>query len=190
MVAIVTRGRSGRAPLATEVKVDDETVHVTLEEQGSEASAPSRRIDGAEGVDRASLIGVPERIDPHRDLTLLVTMGGSTSEVRLLADPGLTGTPGRTTEYEPTAGWYDERALVLLTWGSSSCPPIIGSIEGQRTAGTVTFVREDRPCTMDMAPRATIIEFREFPVVPDDRFTLTLVGDNLDATVAVPAARA
>lgn len=197
MVAIVTPGRPGRAPLATEIAVDGEVVHVMLEERHSEASAPSGRVDEsdrgerAERVDRATLVGVPEGTDPRRDLTMLVTLGGATGEVRLAGDPLRAGVPGQGTEYRPTAGWYDERALVLLTWGSSSCPPIIGSIEALRSAGTVTFVTEDRPCTMDMAPRATIIDLGAFPAVRSDGgFTLTLVGDNLDAAIPVPPARA
>ena len=37
---------------------------------------------------------------------------------------------------------------------------------------------------MDMAPRATILEFGE-DAVDDDAFTLTLVGGGLDGTVEV-----
>lgn len=76
---------------------------------------------------------------------------------------------------------------MLLTWGSSGCPPVVESLEGSGNAGTATFVTDDTQiCTMDMAPRATILSFGD-DAVDDDGFTLTLVGGGLDGTVSVLA---
>ncbi len=52
----------------------------------------------------------------------------------------------------------------------------------------MTFVTdENQVCTMDMAPRATVVEFPEDDVDVDDDgpFQLTLVGGGLDGTVEV-----
>ncbi|MGB3374528.1 MAG: hypothetical protein WBA87_05255, partial [Microbacterium sp.] len=70
-------------------------------------------------------------------------------------------------------------------WGSSTCPPVVSDLEMTDAGATVTFSAEaDRVCTMDFAPRATVITL---PGGRDDDapFTLTLVGDNLDSEVVV-----
>ena len=46
-----------------------------------------------------------------------------------------------------------------MTWGSSTCPPMIESVEPTGpTEVTVTFATPpaDQVCTMDMAPRGTL----------------------------------
>ena len=114
-----------------------------------------------------------------------MTYGDVVDDVDLDGDPSFTGTPGSSTEYAPTAGWFDDGSLVLLTWGSSSCAPVVEDLEGSGASGTATFATDDdQVCTMDMAPRATILEFGE-DAVDDDAFTLTLVGGGLDGTVEV-----
>ena len=64
------------------------------------------------------------------------------------------------TDYLPSAGWTDaDGQFVLLTWGSSSCAPVISEVAATGPAEvTVTFETHpaDQVCTMDMAPRATI----------------------------------
>jgi len=134
---------------------------------------------------RASVGALPEGVDPTAEVTLQVTYGDIVGDVDVDGDPAFTGTPGSTTEYTPSAAWFDDGALVLLTWGSSTCAPVVESLEGSGAAGTATFATdESQVCTMDMAPRATIVDFGQ-DEVDDDAFTLTLVGGGLDGTVDV-----
>ena len=75
----------------------------------------------------------------------------------------------------------DDSGIVLLTWGSSTCLPIIDKVDESDTAITVNFKTVDGACTMDMVPRATLIGLAE----KNDSRALTLVGGGLDATVTV-----
>jgi hypothetical protein len=179
MFAVVSWGSSTCIPMVDEVTVEGQTVSVTLVDADPDAACT------ADLAPRASAGALPEGIDPTQDVELVVTYNDLTDDVDLDGDASLTGVPGSQTEYAPSAGWFDDESLVLLTWGSSSCPPVVESVEGAGAAGTVTFAAEEnKPCTMDMAPRATIIAFGE-DQTEDDAFQLTLVGANLDATVPV-----
>lgn len=184
MFAIVTWGSSTCVPQVDEVSADGQTVTVTLVEPDAEGA--TEKACTADLAPRASVGGLPEGVDPTMDITLQVTYGDITDDVDVDGDPDATGTPGSSTEYQPSAGWFDDGRLVLLTWGSSSCPPVVETLEGKGNAGTVTFATDDEQvCTMDMAPRATVIEFNEDEVDDDGTFTLTLVGGGLDGTVEV-----
>lgn len=179
MFAVVTYG-SSCVPQVEEVAADGQTVTAHLVDAGG-----TDQVCTADFAPRASLGALPEGVDPTKDITLEVTYGEVSDDIDLDGDAGLTGIPGTSTEYAPTAGWVDDGVLVLLTWGSPGCPPVVESAEGKGTAGTVTFVTDqDRVCTMVMGPRATIVNFDE-DAVDDDAFTLTLVGDGLDGTVQV-----
>lgn len=179
MFAVVTWGSSTCVPQVDEVTADGQNVKVSLAETDADAACT------ADMAQRASVGALPEGVDPTSEVTLQVTYGDLTDDVELDADPAATGTPGSPTEYAPSAGWFDDGSLVLLTWGSSGCPPVVESLEASGSTGTVTFVTDDaKACTMDMAPRATILAFGE-DEVEDDAFTLTLVGGGLDGTVDV-----
>lgn len=178
MFAIVSWGSSTCIPVVDEVIAEGQKVTVTF------AEPPADQVCTADFAPRASIGAVPEGVDPTQDVEFVVTLDDVTDDVELDGNPALTGIPGQPTEYAPSAGWFDDEGIVLLTWGSSGCPPIVEGIEQQDAGATVTFKTEDRVCTMDMAPRATLIGL-ESEVDDDDEFTLTLVGDNLDATVNV-----
>jgi hypothetical protein len=179
LFAVVTWGSSSCIPVVDEVAGEGQTVRVTL------ADAATDQVCTADYAPRASVGALPEGVDPTREVTLQVTYGDDSDDVDLDGDAANTGVPGSPTEYLPSAGWVDDGMLVLLTWGSSGCPPIVESVEGSGNAGTVTFTTDDeRMCTMDMAPRATLLSFED-DAVSDDGFTLTLVGGGLDGTVAV-----
>lgn len=177
-IAIVTWGSSSCVPMADTVTANGQTVEITLVD-GTEAEKACT----ADMSARASVVALPAGVDPTKDVELRVTLGDITDDTSLDGNAALTGIPGEPTEYLPSAGWFDDEMLVLLTWGSSTCPPIIESVEASGSTGTVTFAGEDRVCTMDMAPRATVIGFDAD--VEDDAFVLTLVGDNLDGTLEV-----
>lgn len=182
MFAVITWGSSSLAcvPQVGEVTANGQTVDVTLED-----TADADAVCTADYTPRPSIGALPEGVDPTKEITLNVTYGDVTDDVDLDGDAAFTATPGSPTDYLPSAGWIDDGALVLLTWGSSTCPPVVESLEGAGAAGTVTFATDDsKPCTMDMAPRGTIIAFAE-DQVSDDAFMLTLVGGGLDGTVPV-----
>lgn len=177
--AVVTWGSSTCIPLVDEVSADGQKVSVTLVDSDAD------QVCTADMAQRASVGTLPEGVDPTAEITLAVTYGELQDDVDLEGDAAFTGTPGSPTEYTPSAGWFDDSSLVLLTWGSSGCPPVVDSVEGSGNTGTVTFATDpEQMCTMDMAPRATILSFDD-DAIDDEDFTLTLVGDSLDGTVQV-----
>ena len=176
MFAVVTWGSSTCVPQVDEVTADGQTVTVTLVDADPDAACTM------DMQQRASIGALPEGVDPTQDITLQVTYGDVSDDVDLDGDAAATGTPGSMSEFLPSAGWVGDGALVLLTWGSSSCPPIVESVDAATL--TATFTTDDtRMCTMDMAPRATLLAFGDD--APDDDATLTLVGGGLDGTVAI-----
>lgn len=178
MFAVVTWGSSTCVPQVDTVTGNGQTVAVTLVDV--DADEPCT----ADMAPRASIGALPEGVDPTQDITLQVTFGDASDDVEISGSP-VTGVPGESTDFLPSAGWIDDGTLVLLTWGSSGCPPVLGELEASGNTGTATFVtEEDKACTMDMAPRATLLSFGD-DVVDDDDFTLTLVGGGLDGTVSV-----
>ncbi|MGV2904014.1 hypothetical protein ACNPM4_20270 [Microbacterium sp. AGC62] len=182
MFAVITVGSSTCVPQVDQVTAEGQTVTVTLVDPEGESPKPCTK----DLAPRASLGALPEGVDPKSDITLNVTYGDLTDDVGIDGDPAATGTPGSTTEFQPSAAWLDDDGLVLLTWGSSSCLPQIESLEGAGNTGTAYFVTdENQVCTMDMAPRATLLAFGEDTVDDDGTFTLTLVGGGLDGTVEV-----
>ncbi|HWS49670.1 MAG TPA: hypothetical protein VN241_01550 [Microbacterium sp.] len=176
MFAVVTRGSSTCVPNVDSVEAEGQNVRVALVDGEAEACT-------ADMAPRASIGALPEGVDPTQDMTLDVTYGDASDDVDLDGQPALSGTPGGSTEFQPSAGWFGDGGLVLLTWGSSTCPPVVESIDGAGSSGTVIFATEDGMCTMDMAPRATILSFGDD--VDEEGFTLTLQGGDLDGTVSV-----
>lgn len=182
MFAVVTWGSSTCAPVVDTVSGVGQTVTVMLSDASAEDGEQACTKDMAP---RASVGALPEGVDTSSEITLEVTYGDLSDQVDL--DGGsYAGTPGTPTEYAPSAAWFEDGALVLLTWGSSSCPPEVESVEGSGAEGTVTFATDDeKVCTMDMAPRATIIDFGDDSVEDEGPFALTMVGGGLEGTVEV-----
>lgn len=184
MFAVVSWGSSTCVPVVDEVSASGQTVTVSLVDPTGDGE--TEQACTADLAPRASIGALPEGVDPTREITLQVTYGDLVDDVDLDGLPGAAGTPGSSTGYQPSAGWFDDDGLVLLTWGSSSCAPVVESLEGEGSSGTVTFVTDDQQvCTMDMAPRATVLAFPEDSVDDDAPFSLTLVGGGLDGTVQV-----
>lgn len=179
MVAVVTWGSSSCVPVAESVTANGQTVNVTLDAGDPEQACT------ADFAARASLVSLPEGVDPTKEVDLIVTLGEVRGDSGLDGNPALAGVPGEPSSFEPSAGWYADGALVLLTWGSSTCLPVVESTEVSGSAATVKFATEDGPCTMDMVPRATLIDFGELDSAAEDTFVLTLVGGGLEATLNV-----
>lgn len=179
MVAVVTWGSSSCVPLAESVTANGQTVSVTLDEGDPE------QVCTADYAARASLVTLPAGVDPTKDVDLRVELGDLSGGAGLDGNSALVGVPGEITNFEPSAGWFDDGALVLLTWGSSTCLPIVESVEARGSAGTVGFASEDGICTMDMVARATLVEFGVLDEGAEEAFVLTLIGGGLDGTLNV-----
>lgn len=182
-IGVVTWGSSTCPPIPGEATAEGQIVSVSLEDP--EGQPCTRDI-----APRASVIGVPAGVDVTEDVTLKVTYNDATATTELDGDDDLPGASAGETDYLPSAGWFDETGFVLLTWGSSTCLPQIDTVASPSAEQvTVTFVDPpaDQVCTMDMAPRATIIDV-EGPGDEDD-VTLTLVGGGLDATLKIAGDR-
>ena len=179
IIGILTQGSSSCVPFAEEITAKGQEITVTLSDtiEGQED-----RPCTADYTARASVVGVPDGVDPQEDVKLHVNYGDLKASVELDGESSLTGVPGTSTDYLPSAAWVqDDSGIVLLTWGSSTCLPIIDKVDESDTAITVNFKTVDGACTMDMVPRATLIGLAE----KNDSRALTLVGGGLDATVTV-----
>lgn len=174
MIGLVTWGSSSCRPHVEDVKADGQSVAVTVADEKEQACTNDL-------VPRAIAVMVPEGVDVTKDVDLRVTYGDAQAEADL---DGLDAAPQGMGEQQPSAGWFEDDGIVLLTWGSSSCPPIVQDLAMTDAGATLTFTTTDRVCTMDFAPRATAITLPE-EHDDDAPFTLTLVGDNLDGEVAV-----
>ncbi|MFS0713727.1 hypothetical protein ABC195_07570 [Microbacterium sp. 2P01SA-2] len=152
-VGLVTYGSSSCQPVVGEVSASGQTVTVELNDP--EGAACTR-----DYVPRASYVGLPVGIDPAQDVEIIVT-GGYTGDADLDGVAGLEGPTGAVNdEMLPSAGWFDDAGLVLLTWGSSSCPPVFETVaidEGGAVRATEAAAAADQVCTMDYAPRLSVL---------------------------------
>jgi hypothetical protein len=109
---------------------------------------------------RATPVAAPAGIDPSKTVRVVVT-GAVQGETTLA---GVSSMPpgGGSFQGVPSAGWTGLPAtLVLLTYGSSSCPPQIADASVTapgRITVTEAALPADRACTADMAPRTTVVE--------------------------------
>ena len=170
--ALVTWGSSSCAPVLGDVAASGQSIRVTFA-----ASAEKACTDDL--APRALMVPVPDGVDVTTEVEIEVVHGERTDTVDL---DGRAEAPQGQTEFQPSAGWFDD-GLVLLTWGSSSCVPVVNDVQQTDAGATVTFAEIDGVCTMDMAPRLTPIMLSQ----PDDgeAFELTLVGAGLDGEIVV-----
>lgn len=151
LIAVVTEGSSTCRPFVEDAVLDEGVLVVSLTETTGEDQACT-----ADLVKRGTVIGVPEGVEPGTGIDIQVTVDGVFGETRL---EGYAG-GGSADEYTTSAGWVDDRTLALLTWGSSSCAPVVESATVESpTSVAVSFVDPpaDQVCTMDMAPRVAVV---------------------------------
>lgn len=180
-VGIVTRGSSTCIPRAETATYDAATSTLTVELTDPDGQPCTRDL-----VARASLVMLPEGIDPTRDLEIVVT-GTYAGDTDLDGDPGLTGTPGGTTEYLSSAGWFDDEGFLILSWGSSSCVPVLEKTEvtgASEITATFATPAADQPCTMDMAPRVIVANVTGIEDEPDVQLILT-DGESTDPAIRI-----
>jgi hypothetical protein len=181
IVGLVTMGSSTCIPAADDAALQaDGSLAVTLVEPDAETACT------ADMAPRVTLVEVPEDVDPSQDLAITVTGDGYSGTAELDGVDGLAG--GGMTDYLPSAGWTEtDGQFLLLTWGSSSCAPVIADVAASGPAEvTVTFETPpaEQVCTMDMAPRATVafVEGLE----EDSDVSLVLAGSPEFDNVRIP----
>lgn len=152
LIGIVTYGSSGCVPVAEEPVLNGSVLEVTFVEPEEDVACT------ADYAPRVTIVGVPEGVDPSQDLEITVSGTDYSGDTTLDGVDGLVG--GGATEYLPSAGWTGEDGqFVILSWGSSSCPPMLETVEATgEDEITATFATPpaDQVCTMDMAPRALV----------------------------------
>lgn len=176
MIAVVTEGSSTCVPTAEEATFADGVVSVTF----VDPLADAERACTKDLVPRVTLVGVPKGVDPAQATRVDVTFGNAAGSVELPGAEGLAG-PGSQTDFMPSAGWLTSGDFALVTWGSSSCAPVVDTMKKTADAEiTVTFQTPpaDRACTMDMAPRALVGSADGVAEAPG--VELVLVGDTFE----------
>jgi hypothetical protein len=179
LIGLVTYGSSTCVPVA-EVAVAEEDVLTVIFAEEEEGAACTRDM-----VPRVTLVPVPEDADVLSDLNIVVAETDITAQLSALAEAPAS----EMTDYEPSAGWYDDQGgFVLLTWGSSTCVPAIESVEATGDADVaVVFAAlpADQPCTLDMAPRAMAVQVDGLASQVD--VTLLLSGAEITGTTVIMA---
>lgn len=161
---IATRG-DGCAPEISDLVTGEQRIEVTLTAPAEGACADSETSSTIHGT----YLGVPAGLDSSKPLTIAVTQHGG--EATLIELPGLPkgeiAPADRMPPQLPAAAWIGEEELAVLTWGSSTCVPESGAVEG-----SVLTLDEpkDGVCTMDLVPRITFVDAPD--VAPDAALTL------------------
>ena len=176
MIGIITYGSSTCVPVVEDAALQDNgTFAVIL------ADADTDEVCTTDMVPRVTLVDALPDMDPAVDLEITVAGDGFTGDTDLDGVRGLDPT-NTASEYAPSAGWIDDDdSFVLVTWGSSTCVPVVASTEVVAPSEvTVTFVDPpaDQICTMDMVPRALITSVADLD--EDEGVTAVLVGDDFD----------
>lgn len=178
-VGIVTYGSSTCLPVVDDIEGEGSSITVTIAE-------PEDKPCTMDYVPRATYVALPAGVDITDDLTIVLT-GAIEGSVVLDDDDDLTGTPGDSTDFAPSAGWFDKTGFAALTWGSSSCAPVVSGVESTGDAAlTLTFadLPEDQACTRDMAPRAVVAAVPD-GFDDDDDVTLTFAGADVTGTTTI-----
>lgn len=176
-IAVVTWGSSTCVPFVEEISAEGQRVSVLLADAEGDTACTK------DLVPRASSVGLPSGVDPNQDVEVQVTYGELADDTELDALTGVVD-PDSETDHAPSAGWFDDQGIVLLTWGSSTCPPQLEKVDQTDTSATATFVTTDQVCTMDMAPQLTILGMPN-EHEGDQPLELVLTGGGLDATISV-----
>lgn len=175
--AVVTWGSSSCLPLVEAISAEGQAVSVTLADPaGADACTDDL-------IPRASSVGLPSGVDPTSEVEISVTYGDLVADTELDALGGAVD-PDSQTDFQPSAGWFDDQGVVLLTWGSSTCPPQLEKIDQTATFATATFATVEAACTKDMVPQLTILGMPNEHEA-DEAMTLVLTGGGWDAEITV-----
>lgn len=156
-IGLISSGSSSCPPIVGEVTGEGQTISVELTDPDSACTKDL--------VQRASYVGVPSGVDATQDVEIVVS-GDYRGDVDIDglagAVPPASGDPADdpAAEMSPSAGWFDD-GIVLLTYGSSSCPPEFASVAVSADGSVVDVALAepdaDQVCTMDYAPRLSVL---------------------------------
>lgn len=157
-IGVVTYGSSGCLPVVGEVSAAGQTVTVDLTD-------PEGAVCTKDYVPRGSVVLLPAGVDAAQDVEIVVTgtyagdidLDGLRSEVA----PPASDDADPLADMEASAGWFGDGGIVLLTYGSSSCPPVFETVElatASEVRAVVATPPADQVCTADFAPRASILQ--------------------------------
>lgn len=174
-IAVVTSGSSSCVPaVGGEPQVEDGVLTVDLVE-------PSQGPCTSDLAPRATLVTLPSETDPSAGLTVRVT--GSTEGEAVLA---ALDDPPAAEESSPSAGWVNDSLIAIVTYGSSSCVPVVESVSstGDRVAVQFATPPADQVCTMDFSPRVTLAYLGT--AAADGAISLVLSGGGVQAPDPIP----
>lgn len=120
--------------------------------------------------ERVSYIPVDAAVDRTKAVTLTVSPEATDATVDLEVAP--LGEAPAATDGAPQAGLTPSGAIVIISAGSSTCPPVVSEVSEAATGITVTFDTPTTPCTRDLVTRATLV----FADATTPGTTVTLVG--------------
>ncbi|MFJ6531029.1 hypothetical protein [Microbacterium sp. NPDC091662] len=142
------------APQIGDIVAGDQSLEIVLVDTTDEVCAA---VQTAHGM----YVGLPAAFDSSRSVELTVTdPGGLTTELTL---PGLAAgeviPADRMPEQTPAAAWIDEQELAILTWGSSTCMPVAGTVDvvSEKEAIVRLEASGNEVCTMDLVPQITFV---------------------------------
>lgn len=180
MIGLLTWGSSSCPLWPEQVDLVDGVLEIVLAGPGPDQPCTD------DLAPRIAPVAVPDGVDPGNELRIEITAGDASASILLEGDSRLV--PHGVDDWELSAGWFDDlRSLALLTFGSSSCPPIIDAVTVTGDAEVTVRVAEpeqDRPCTMDMAPRISHLQLESDLVHPESA-ELVLSGAEFDG-VRIP----
>jgi len=174
-IALVTWGSSSCAPrIDGQAAVVEGTLDVTV-------SDPSGTACTRDMAPRATFVSLPAGVDPTQSLDIAVR--GAVKGTGTLA--GLAA-PEAPAEFTPSAGWVDDSLIAILTYGSSSCLPVVETVTTQGDTVAVGFATPpaDQVCTLDMAPQLTLADVSGAEA--SDATSLTLSGGGVTVQGSVP----
>lgn len=142
-LGVVTWGSGSRScyPVVQDLTVANQDITVTL-------TGPTVNGVCTEDLrEQLILVGLPEGVDSKAAATVTLTTTEETQKIALAPRPA----DAATTPAGELSATLTPLGVVLITYGSSSCPPVVDTIDGT----TITFRTIDQACTMDYSPRAT-----------------------------------
>lgn len=104
------------------------------------------------------------------------------------ASPDATGDDSGPFDISPQISWIDGgHALVVTTYGSSSCPPVLSDVTADGQLLSVTLgPSEQKACTADLAPRGTYVAAPE-GLDPATVVKVTIDLEGTPSEVTLPA---
>ncbi|MDF2992111.1 MAG: hypothetical protein K0S37_2625 [Microbacterium sp.] len=179
-IALVTLGSSSCAPRITdEPTLAEGVLTVTLTD-------PAGVTCTRDMAPRATYVPLPAGTDSTQPLDISVNgavTGTGTLSALTTAEP--------SADFAPSAGWVNDSLVAILTFGSSSCVPVVETVSAQGDALAVGFATPpaDQVCTLDIAPQVSLADVTGIGGSDVTSLVLSGGGVTADGPVAVLGTR-